>query len=177
MILTARARRARLVRPRTLAVMAVVLGLGAFGALRPQPSTAVPVEGHTGWSVVRCKFKGDNSEPVTRQHYEQMFTNAGLGLDTPVAYFADQSQGRIDTAGTVITNWYTMDVTLATSQGYTGSGARNQRIDDCVRAATKGGYTVPTGFRPIAAINAAVDSGTAGDRLLLDPLGLDTGFV
>jgi hypothetical protein len=167
-------------RSRVLTVAAVAtasLSLMLVVALRPTATEAVTVEGHTGWSVIRCKFKGDTSEPVPLLRYQQMFTDAGRNLDSPYAYLLDQSGGRIDLAGTVITNWYTMDVTLATSRGYTGTDARNKRIDDCVRAASKGGYTVPTGHRTIAAINGQVDSGAAGERLLLDPFGIDTGFV
>src|SRR6185503_2156597 len=58
-----------------------------------------------------------------------------------------------------------------------GTKNRAQRIQDCVDTAARAGYTVPTGNRTIVILNAQVDSGSAGGRVLLDPGAWNVAFA
>ena len=156
-------RRLRHKAPRWLPVglLAGALGIAGLGlTLQRNVADAVPVEGHTGWSVLLCKYSDSTAEPRTKQFYREMFTEAGRGLEGLADYFADQSRGRIDLRGSTVQGWYTM---TAQRSPRPRRKSRGQRIDDCVRAASDGGYTVPAGNRIIAVVNEQVDAGAPGD--------------
>jgi len=160
-----RARRA-LTSVLTTTVAAIALVAGSATSAQ-----AVPVEGHTGWSVLLCKF----SDVATEQHNTTWFSNFlwRTGTGGVGDYLADQSRGRIDLRGSTTRGWYRMPVTLAASRSQT----RSARIQSCVRAAAAGGYTVPAGNRVVAVINGVVDSGASGGAVLLDPNSWNVGFA
>jgi hypothetical protein len=152
------------------AAFLVALLVAAFA---PGRAEAVPVQGHTGWSVLLCKFSGDASEPQTPQFFAEFLTGTGRGMGGVADYFADQSGGRLTLNGSVVKGWYTMPFTLAQEQPKT----RWQKTQDCVDTAARGGYSVPAGHRITVIINGVVDSGSAGGRVLLDPKAWNVGFA
>jgi hypothetical protein len=151
---------------------ALALTATAAAVLSPAaPASAVPVEGHTGWSVLLCKFSDSNAEQHTADWFSNFLWRTGTGGVGD--YLANQSRGRIDQRGSTTRGWYRMSVTLAGSASQT----RSARIQSCVSAAQAGGYTVPTGNRVVAIINGQVDSGSAGGAVLLDPGAWNVGFA
>ncbi|MBK7723662.1 MAG: hypothetical protein IPI32_16030 [Austwickia sp.] len=149
-----------------VAISAVLITAGLAA-----PAQAVPVQGHTPWSVLLCKFRGLSTEQRPASWFADFLINRGTG--GVADYLADQSRGRLDLRGSAVRGWYTMSRSLAES----GSISRWQRIQDCVAAAAAGGYTVPSGHRVVAIINGQVDSGAAGGRVLLDPGAWNVGFA
>ncbi|MFN8075000.1 MAG: hypothetical protein U0Q15_06220 [Kineosporiaceae bacterium] len=158
-------RRARV----AVAALALTTGLGA--GLPLTSADAVPVEGHTGWSVLLCKFSDQAAEQHDAAWFSRFLITTGTG--GVADYLADQSRGRIDLRGSAVRGWYRMGTTLAAS----ASQSRWQRIQSCVSAAAAGGYTVPSGNRVVAIINGQIDSGSAGGAVLLDPLAWNVGFA
>jgi hypothetical protein len=152
----------------------LVVALTAVTFLGLVPSvTATPVRGNTGWSVLLCKFSDVSAEPRAAQFFREMFTLAGAGLEGTHDYFSDQSYGRMSLRGSVVRDWRSMSFTKAQET----SKSRGQKIQDCVDTHAAAGYSVPAGHRVVAIINAAVDSGAAGGRVLLDPLAWNIAFA
>ncbi|WP_437679000.1 FG-GAP-like repeat-containing protein [Sorangium sp. So ce131] len=127
------------------------------------PFTAKP------WLVLKCKFRDIATEPQAHPFFRNLFT--GDSAFGTVNYFRDQSYGSWDLTGTQIpSSWYTMSVTLDQSR----SLSRWDRIQRCVDA--YGGST--SGYVSVVAlINGAVDSGAAGNRVLLDPGAWNVTFA
>jgi hypothetical protein len=146
----------------------------ALAALALAPAAqAVPLQGSTPWSVLLCKYSDQPQEPQAPAFFRNFVTEAGAGLGGNADYFADQSRERIDMGGSNVRGWYTMPVTLATAV----TKSRWDRIQDCVNAASAGGYAVPAGHRIMAIVNAQVDAGASGGRVLLDPGAWNVGFA
>jgi hypothetical protein len=162
----------RLFRNGVVATAAAALAVGALSA-SASPATAVPVGGATAWSVLLCKYNDVTTEPRSLQFYREFLTDAGAGRQGVQDYFADQSRGRVTLRGSEVRGWYTLPFTVEQSRSRT----RDQRIQDCVDAAAAAGYTVPAGNRVIVSVNAQIDSGAAGGRVLLDPLALNVRFA
>jgi len=49
----------------------------------------------TPWAILLCKFKDDQSEPYTKQRYEELFTSSGSGKLNMVDYFREISHGML----------------------------------------------------------------------------------
>ncbi|MBW4717165.1 hypothetical protein [Saccharothrix obliqua] len=160
-----------MIRHRLLA--AAVLSVAIAGVVVVAPAQAVPVRGHTGWSVLLCKFADRAAEPRAPQFFREFLTRDGTGLGGLADYFTDQSGGRITLSGSVVRGWYTMPYTLAQEQ----AKDRWTKIQDCVGTAAANGYQVPAGHRIIAILNDFADSGAAGDRVVLDPGAWNVGFA
>jgi len=139
----------------------------------PGTAAAVPIRGHTGWSILLCKFADQPAEPQGPQFFREFLTQDGAGMGGLADYFNDQSGGRITLQGSVVRGWFTMAHTLE-QDGMLSRWDRSQR---CVDAAAAGGYTVPSGHRIIAILNAAIDSGATGGRVVLDPGAWNVGFA
>lgn len=162
-------------RPTRRAAAAVLVVLMTIAAIitSSSPAQAVPVQGHTPWSVLLCKFRDQSAQQQTAQWFRDFLVTRGTG--GVADYLADQSRGRLDVAGSRVRGWYVMDRTLAQSQA--AGVTRWQRTQDCVDAAKANGYTVPDGHRIVVIINAQVDSGATGGRVLLDPGAWNVGFA
>ncbi|MBP2476230.1 hypothetical protein JOF53_005102 [Crossiella equi] len=160
-------------RIRTWAAAALAACTGVLGLGLVTPAEAVPVRGNTGWSVLLCKFQDKAQEPKDAQFFREFLTADGAGLGGLHDYFADQSQGKVSLAGSAVRGWYTMPYTLEQQRGKD----RWTKIQDCVGTAANNGYTVPNGHRVVAILNDWVDSGAAGDRVLLDPGAWNVGFA
>ncbi|MGO1054107.1 hypothetical protein [Crossiella sp. CA198] len=158
---------------RTWAAMALALLVGGIGLVLANPAQAVPVRGQTGWSVLLCKFKDKAQEPQNPQFFRDFLTQDGAGQGGLADYFADQSRGRVTLHGSTVRGWYTMPFTLEQQR----PKSRWDKIQDCVNTAATNGYHVPAGHRIIAILNDWVDSGAAGDRVLLDPGAWNVGFA
>lgn len=150
-------------------VIAMVIGLISFAT----PAHAVPAQGQTPWSVLLCKFRDQPAEQRSPRWFADFLIRRGTG--GVADYLADQSRGRMDLSGSTVRGWYVMNRTLAESQA--PGVTRWQRIQDCVNTASTHGYTVPDGHRIAVMINADVDSGEAGGRVLIDPSNWNVGFA
>jgi M6 family metalloprotease-like protein len=102
----------------------------------------------TPWAILLCRFNDDAREPFPRQHYENLFTNAGTGLNNLVDFFRLYSHGNIDIGGSEVFGW--IQLPHARSE-YTGSGAnpagRNQLVQWARDAATATGVDLRYLFR------------------------------
>jgi len=136
----------------------------ALTLVPPSPANAVPVRGHSGWSVLLCKFKDVSTAPRSAAYFSRFFGSAGAGESGLYDYFNNQSYGKVKVNATV-RGWYTMPYTQADE----APKSRWQKIADCVSTARAAGYTVPAGHRIAVITNALQDSGAAGGRVLLDP--------
>jgi hypothetical protein len=67
----------------------------------------------TPWAVLLCMFNDNSTAPFTRRFYENLFTNAGVGLGNMVDYFRDYSHGTIDLGGSRVFGWLTLPESLA----------------------------------------------------------------
>lgn len=130
-------------------------------ALAPAAS-ARPHRGHMPWSVLLCKYSDQPAEPQPPAFFASLLTRTGQG--GVADYWRDISDGAIDFAGSDIMGWYTMRSTLTQA----ADKNRGQRIQDCVDAARARGYVVPRGNRVVAVVNAQVDDGADGGRVLLN---------
>ncbi|MGW0588814.1 hypothetical protein [Streptosporangium sp. NPDC002607] len=153
--------------------LTAAIALLALVCVPALPAQAYPVQGDLPWSVLLCKFADRPEEPRPPQFFRELFTDAGKGLGGFADYLADQSGGRTSVAGSVVKGWYTMPFTLEQAR----TKDRWQRIEDCVQTAAAAGYTVPSNHWTAVMINAPVDSGSWGKRVLLDPLAWNLGFT
>lgn len=142
------------------------------GFLPGLQAAAVPARGDSGWSVLLCKFRGESAEPQPPSFFRAFFGSAGAGTDNLYDYFRDQSYGKLKINANV-RGWYQMPYTLAQE----APKPRGTKIDDCVTTAASAGYSVPTGNRIAVITNAAQDSGSAGGKVLLDPLAWNIRFA
>jgi hypothetical protein len=150
-----------------------VSAVTAIGIALPGTASAVPVRGHTAWSVLLCKFSDQPAEPQAPQFFRDFLTDVGFGLGGAADYLDNQSGGRITLRGSAVRGWFQMSHTLEEDR-LLGRWDRSQR---CVDAASAGGYTVPAGHRIVTILNARVDSGAVGGRVVLDPGAWNVGFA
>lgn len=160
---------------RPLVAAAVAVGALLAASLGTGSASATPVRGQTGWSVLLCKYSDVTAEPQNQQFFRDLLTTAGNGRGGLADWFAGQSSGRVTLDGSIVRGWFTMSTTKA--QAAETTRGRDRRIQDCVDAAARGGYTVPAGHRTIAITNDRVDSGSAGHRVLLDPGAWNIAFA
>ncbi|MBK8446016.1 MAG: hypothetical protein IPL41_04785 [Micropruina sp.] len=164
-------------RSTRIGLRALAVGVAALAGLTTLPSAtpsaqAVPVRTQNGWSVLLCKMSDVATSPQPASFFERFFGAAGAGQGGLYDYFNDQSYGRVKIAADV-RGWYTMPYTRATE----AAKSRWDKINDCVNTAAANGYSVPAGNRIAVIINAQMDSGAAGGRVLLDPLAWDVRFA
>lgn len=161
----------RIWRSGRLRLVATLAILGAVAV--PAAASARPFRAHVPWSVLLCKFSDQSAEQQPPSFFASFLTEAGRGQSGLADYWHDISAGGVDLQGSVVRGWYTMGTSLAQSAGQ----SRGQRIDSCIQAARDGGYNVPSGHRVVAIINGQIDSGSAGGRVLLDPLAWNVSFA
>ena len=165
---------------RLFAVLAAVAVAGLVVSL-PGTASAAPIQGHTGWSILLCKFADQPAEPKSRQFFQEFLTDAGRGLGGVGDYLHDQSGGRITLSGSVVRGWYRMSHTLEQDRPLN----RWDRSQRCVDAAAASGYTAPSGHRVAVMLNAGVDAGFTNlpnnppdhGRVVLDPGAWSVGFA
>jgi PASTA domain len=112
----------------------------------------------TPWAILLCRFNDDAREPFPRQHYENLFTNAGTGLNNLVDFFRLYSHGNIDIGGSEVFGW--IQLPHARSE-YTGSGAnpagRNQLVQWARDAATATGVDLSRFHGVVVCMNVSTD--------------------
>jgi len=127
----------------------------------------------TPWAVLKCKFSDQPQEPA----FDSALITGPNGM---AGYWLAVSYGQISLNGTTILpangGWYTLPFTLAQAQAFPVNTRRNQIIDACITAAasdlvTGGFYSV------IAILNAKIDSGASGGRVVLDPDAWNNTFA
>lgn len=148
------------------ALVAAVLSLPAIVA----PGAGAALGGQLQWSILLCEFSdnpahnGPNNELNTASGVTDFLLTRGTG--GAADYWNDVSGGRINFWGSEVRGWYRMNSTLANDPNI----SRWRRVQDCVDAAARNGYTPPAGNRIIAFRNQCGDGGTDGaGRILLDP--------
>lgn len=150
-----------------VSLLTVARILLTFGALTGVVTNTMA--GPTPWAVIKCKFSDQPQEP----DFNPAFIT---GTDGMAGYWSEVSYGQISLNGSAIypTNggWYTLPFTLAQGQAMN----RKQRIDACITVAAPD--LVSSGYYSVIAIlNAQVDSGGQGGRVLLDPLAWFPSFA
>jgi hypothetical protein len=119
----------RVVNPRLLAVLAVVLTVTAVRLVRAADASAI--SGKQPVVVVLCKFKDKTNEPQSAAYYQGMFSETGVGSGGAFDYWRDVSYGQLDLTGTVVKGWYELSQTVAEWNALT----RLQKIDTCATKA------------------------------------------
>ncbi|MBI3950446.1 MAG: hypothetical protein HY314_08340 [Acidobacteria bacterium] len=158
-----------MVTPSLLTVVSLFVPLGAptgavtGTAMASSPSSPVPAR-TTPWAVIKCKFSDQPQEPT----FDPAFITGADGMS---GYWQDVSYGQISLDGSAVYGWYTLPFTLAEGQKKT----RGQRIDACIAAATDVDFSQY--YSVIAILNAQIDSGSAGGRVVLDPLAWFVSFA
>ena len=123
----------------------------------------------TPWAILLCKFNDDESEPISRQHYEKLFTLTGNNSLNMVDFFSDASHGQLNLSDSQVFGWLTLD--KATSD-YTGSGAnpagRQQLIDWAKQAATRKGVDLTPFYSVVVCMNVPTDLFGGGQGVVCD---------
>ncbi|MCW3158525.1 hypothetical protein [Micropruina sonneratiae] len=151
--------------------VSALAGLAVLPGLTPS-AQAVPIRTENGWSVLLCKMSDVSGEPQTKTFFKQFFGSAGAGMKGLYDYFLNQSYGKV-AINADVRGWYTMPYTQAQEAGK----SRWDKINDCVNTAANAGYSVPAGNRIAVIINAQMDSGASGGRVLLDPGAWNVRFA
>jgi hypothetical protein len=125
-------------------------------------------------SIIKCKFKDVPDQPYWDDYYNEFFTEAGRGMGGFADYLSDMTYGRVNTKGSEVRGWFTINRTLQASKDLPGTNAskRPLRFKDCVDAALAGGYSVPSGNRTVVVMNARIDGWGETNRTFLDKDGL-----
>ncbi|KAF9992602.1 hypothetical protein BGZ79_002876 [Entomortierella chlamydospora] len=135
------------------------------------------VRGNTPWSIILCKFKDVSDEPKSLQFFKNFATLAGSGTGNLADYYSDQSYGKVSLLGSEVRGWFVMSVTKA----QLSTADRWHRVQACIDAAARGGYTVPAGNRIMTMLNSKQDSGAdgvgPGARMVLDNFAWDVRFA
>jgi hypothetical protein len=115
----------------------------------------------SSWAVILIKFAESDSEPFTKQHYNDLFTSAGSASswDMP-RYFRDWSHGKLDLSGTQVFGWYKLNKTV---QDYNnlGGGARAALIQWARDAAAADGVDLSPFYSTVVCTNLWQDIGAA----------------
>jgi len=93
--------------------------------------TSALVVGTQPFINILCRFKNDNSTPITRGQVQAMFSNSYPGLND---YWQTVSYGNIDINDTSTINWVTLPHTRSYYQTYLGIDMY-ALMDDCTAAA------------------------------------------
>lgn len=145
-----------------LALAAAVLDV-LFGA---NPEAAAQTV--RSFAVLKCKFKDQPQEPA----FDPNFIIGPFGM---AAYWSGISYGQVTLNGSAVFpangGWYTLPITLAEAAKLTRLG----RIQACIDAATD--VDTSKYYSVVAIINAAIDSGASGGKVLLDPLAWSISFA
>lgn len=150
---------------------AALAGLVTLPGATPT-AQAVPIRTENGWSVLLCKMSDVASTPQSTTFFKRFFGSAGAGMNGLYDYFLNQSYGKV-TINADVRGWYSMPYT----QAQQAAKSRWDKINDCVNTAANAGYSVPAGNRIAVIINANMDSGASGGRVLLDPGAWNVRFA
>ena len=131
------------------------------------------------FAVLLCKFTDDQNEPRERKFYEMLFTHAGAGTSNLPLYFNDISHNHLDTNGSEVFGWFTMNKKVS---DYVGSGANQQGRNNLITwardAATSNGVDLqPFGNRIVVCINRGLETFGGGTGAVLDDFGLEPGVA
>ncbi len=128
-------------------VAALLLTPALFSALAAQH----PFRGSLRWSVLLCDYTDSPASPRSLADVVDMFTN--VGADGIATYWSRASRGGIVSNRIEVRGFFRINQTIATA---TARG-RWDRFNDCVAAASAGGYTAPAGNGRIVMTNPGID--------------------
>jgi hypothetical protein len=123
-----------------------------------RPVGAHPFRGSAKWSVLLCQFTDSLAPPRTVAFYQDLFVNRGTsGL---ADYYFDVSRGSVRMNASDVRGWFRIPKTIAQTKVFSHGGPGGNRamsMQDCIDAATAGGYTVPAGNLVAVVTNPGVD--------------------
>ncbi len=159
-----------LIPARLLKLVRLLLTLGAFtGAVTECAAVNTP------WVVLKCKFSDQSQQEPAFDPFFIVGTAYGMA-----AYWSEVSYDQISLNGSAVYpgngGWYTLPLTLAQAQAFSPTTRRKQIIDACI-AAAPANVNVPGFYSVIAIVNAVIDSGNDGGRVLLDPKAWNVSFA
>src|SRR5437667_8639087 len=82
-----------------------------FQYRKEEAMTTTQIE--TPWAVLLCKFNDNSAEPFSQIYYQNLFTNAGVGLFNIVDFFRVYSHGVVDIGGSQVFGWFTLPESLS----------------------------------------------------------------
>lgn len=123
------------------------------------------------WAVLLCKFSDDDSEPFSRDYYEDLFTSSGIGSRNMVDFFRDVSHDSIDISTSQIFGWYTLNMQRS---AYAGLAGRGDLLSRARQAAMVNGDDISPFVSVVVCMNVQTDlfggpSGVVCDNLSADP--------
>jgi len=159
--------------PLTLAPLLLALGVVMGTVLGTAITAHAGPRGATPWAVIKCKFSDQLRDPT----FDPEFITGAYGM---AAYWSGVSYGLISLDGSAVYpengGWYTLPFTLAQAQAFNPLTRRKQIIDACI-AAAPANINVTDFHSVIAIVNAVIDSGSDGGRVLLDPDAWNVTFA
>src|SRR4051794_40071584 len=132
----------------------------------------MPYQSASPWAVVLCKFSDNDSEPLPRTEYENLFTNAGTGLGNMVDFFRDYSHGHIDLGGSEVFGWLTLPHARSDYTGSGGNPAGRAELSTWVRhAAADAGIDLTPYYGVVGCMNVPTDLFGGPSRNVITPAG------
>jgi hypothetical protein len=120
----------------------------------------------TQWAVILCKFNDDNSEPFSKQYYNDLFTVNDTGsVWNMIRYFKDYSHGTLDLTGTKVFGWYQLNKSVQDYNNLLGA-ARAALIQWARAAATADGVDLSPFFSVVACTNLWQDIGAVSSGVV-----------
>jgi hypothetical protein len=129
----------------------LLLVLGLAGD--PAPASAQhPFRGSLHWVVLLCRYS--DAPPPTRSiaYFDSLFARPGAG--GLADYWGALSRGGVTTREVSVHGWYTVARVTETARN---NRDRNGLFNECVSAASAGGYSVPAGYSIAVVTNPGVD--------------------
>jgi hypothetical protein len=116
----------------------------------------------TPWLVLRCKWKGNDAEPLSDAYFENMFTAAGAGTHNMVEFFDLMSHGSVDLTGSKVSTWIQLgyeqtDYVGNVSTVPQGKINRDGLVDAARQAADDAGYSTADFSGAVIVMNTATD--------------------
>jgi hypothetical protein len=140
-----------------LLVLTWVLLIHLGGGLRLSAQTLSP------WAVLLCNFKDNQSEPPVpnfKTACQSFFTPAGNGTYNGVRFFQDMSHGKLDTSGSQVFGWLTVDAN--TSDILPDSPAAREKLSDLAMQAALGAGIPLFSYDRVAIIPNIIVGGAQG---------------
>jgi hypothetical protein len=156
---------------RVLLALAIVSGFVISTASPTNAAPTRPFRGSVAWSVLLCRTSDAGTPPNNAAYYRDMFFTPGTG--GLADYYGGISLGGLNFSGSVVEGWYTMSYNLTQEQARN----RSQRYQDCLDAASSGGYTPPSGQLVATITYPSIDLwGSSGCCAYL-PFDVDVGAM
>ena len=89
---------------------AITLPISDYAVLHNSVSKYLRGATPSPWAILLTKFADDPSPDPDKEIYRRLFTDAGLGTNNMVKFFADVSHGKLDLSGSTIFGWYRLAI-------------------------------------------------------------------